>query len=134
MPMPTWRGGWLLSAPAAEEGVEVASQGARVGGCAVDVGRGAGAEHGHAKHVEPGGAGDDAAVVADVAGPVTHGDVEPGVVGPEACRPQHGGDLPAGEVQFQGRAGVDAGGCEPVRWREVVVDARAGGPLVGPVQ
>src|ERR1700691_5809753 len=132
--MPTWRGGWLLSAPAAEEGVEVASQGARVGGCAVDVGGGSGAEHGHAKHVESGGAGDDAAVVAEAAGPVTHGDVEPGGVGPEACRTQHGVALRAREVQFQGGAGVDAGGCDRVRWREVVVDARAGGPLVGPVQ
>ena len=32
------------------------------------------------------------------AGAVTHGDVEPGVVGPEARCPQHRGDLPAGQV------------------------------------
>src|ERR1700691_1741612 len=120
--MPTWRGGWLLSAPAAEEGVEVASQGARVGGCAGDVGGGSGAEHGHAKHVESGGAGDDAAVVAEVAGPVTHGDVEPGVVGPEACRPQHRRDLSGREVQLQGGARVDVGGCEAVRRRELIVE------------
>lgn len=43
-------------------------QGSGVCGCAVDVGGGAGAEHWHAEDVEAGGAGDHAAVVADVAG------------------------------------------------------------------
>jgi hypothetical protein len=41
--------GGASSAPTAEEGVEVAGQSVGVGGCAVDVGRGAGAEHGHAE-------------------------------------------------------------------------------------
>src|SRR5580658_1185388 len=84
----------------AEEGVEVVGEGRGVGGRAVNVGGGAGAEDRQAEHVESGGAGDHAAVVADAAGAVTHGDVEPGVVGPEACRPQHCGDLTAGEVQL----------------------------------
>ena len=76
----------------------MAGEGVGVGGCAVDVGGGAGAEHRHAEEVESGGVGDHAAVVADAAGAVTHGDVEPGVVGPEAGRPQHRGDLSAGQV------------------------------------
>src|SRR5438045_2445630 len=98
----------LSSVPAAEEGVQVVGQGCGVGSCAVDVGGGAGAEHRQAEEVESGGAGDYAAVVADVAGAVAHGDVEPGLVRAKACRPQHGGDLPAGQVQFQGGAGMDA--------------------------
>src|SRR5580692_12950525 len=108
------RGG-MRAALAAEEGMEVASEGFGVHACAVDVGGGAGAEHRHAEEVEPVGAGDYAAVVADVAGAVADRDAEPGVVGPEACRPQHGGDLAAGQVQLQGSAGIDAGGCEAVR-------------------
>jgi hypothetical protein len=96
----------------------------------VDVGGGAGAEHLQAEEVESGGAGDHAAVVADVAGTVKHGDVEPGVVGAEARGPQDRGDLPAGEVQLDGGAGVDVGGCERVWWRELVVEACGCGPLV----
>lgn len=46
---------------AAEEEVEMVGQGARVGGCAVNKGGGAGSEHRHAEHVESGGAGDYAA-------------------------------------------------------------------------
>src|SRR5580693_4727319 len=103
------RGGWLLCAMAAEEGVQVVGEGSGVGGCAVDVGGGAGAEYRQAKDVESGGGGDHAAVVADAASAVTHGHVEPGVVGPETRRPQHRGDLPAGEVELQGGAGIDTG-------------------------
>src|SRR5580693_769372 len=118
----------------AEEGVEVASEGRGVGGRAVDVGGGAGAEDRQAEHVESGGFGDHAAVVADAAFAVTDGDVEPGVVGKETRGPQHRGDLAAGQVEFQGGTGVDAGGCEPVRCRQLIVQARRGGPLVGPGQ
>jgi hypothetical protein len=75
--------------------VQVSGQGLGVGACAVDVGGGAGAEYWHAKKVEPGGTGDYASVVTDVAGAVTHGDVEPGVVRPKSRRPQYRGDLPA---------------------------------------
>jgi hypothetical protein len=42
--------------------------------------------------------------VADLAGVVVHGDVQPGIVGPEAGRPQQRGDLSAGQVQLQGSA------------------------------
>jgi len=75
---------------AAEEGVQVAGQGLGVGGCAVDVSGGADAEHGWAEDVESRSAGDHAAVVPDVAVAVTHGDVEPVVVGPEALSRQTG--------------------------------------------
>ena len=67
--------------------MQVAGQGLGVGGCAVDIGGGAGAQDGQAEDVEAGGAGDQAAIVADVPGAVTNGDVQPGVVGPEARRP-----------------------------------------------
>src|SRR5499427_7188674 len=62
----------VSSALAAEERKEVAGQGVGVGGCAVDVGGGPGAEHRHAEEVEPGGAGDHAAVVADAPRAVMH--------------------------------------------------------------
>jgi len=29
-----------------------------------------------------------------------------------------GGDLATGQVDLQGGAGIDVGGCEAVRWRE----------------
>jgi hypothetical protein len=114
--------------------VEVVGQGFGITARAVDVGGGAGAEYRQAEHIQPGSTGNHAAVVADAAGAVTHGDVEPGVVGPEAGRPQHRGDLPAGEVQFHWGTGVDARECEAVRWRQVIVEACRGGPLVGPVK
>src|SRR5579859_2542190 len=119
---------------AAEEGVEVPGQGFGVRARAVDVGGGAGAEYRQAEDVEPGGAGDHATVVADAAGAVTHGDVQPGVVGPEAGRPQGGRDLPARQVQFQRRPGIDARWLEAVRRRQLIVEPRRGGPLVCPVQ
>src|SRR5579872_4423569 len=72
-----------------EVGVEVAGQGLGVVGGAVDVGGGPSAEHRQAEDVESGGAGDDAAVVADAALTVADGEVEPGVVGAEAGGPQH---------------------------------------------
>src|SRR5580698_5900980 len=78
--------GWS-SGLAVEEGVQVGAEGFGVRDCAVDVGGGAGAEYRHAEEVEPGGAGDHPAVVADLAGVVAHTDVQPGVVGPEARRP-----------------------------------------------
>ena len=109
---PARRRGGLSPALAAEEGVEVVGQGLGVRGRAVDVGGGAGAEHRHAEDVESGSAGDHAAVVPRGAGAVAHGDVEPGEVGPESRRPQHRGDLPARQIQLQGRAGVDARCCE----------------------
>jgi hypothetical protein len=114
--------------------VEVVGQGFGIAARTVDVGGGAGAEYRQAEHVQPGSTGNHAAVVADAAGTVAHGDVEPGVVGPEAGRPQHRGDLPAGEVQFHWGTGVDARKCEAVRWRQVIVEACRGGPLVGPVK
>ena len=110
VPMPTRHRNGLSSELAVEEGVQVGAEGFGVRDCAVDVGGGAGAEYRHAENVESGGAGDHPAVVADVAGVVTDGDVQPGVVGPEACRPQQRGDLSAGQVQLQGSGGIDLRG------------------------
>src|ERR1700733_16314477 len=117
---------------AIEEGVQVAGEGAGVGGRAVDVGGGAGPQYRHAEEIKSRGAGDDAAVVADVAGAVTDGEVEPGMVRPEAGRPEHRGDLSAGEVQLQRGTGIDPCGCEPVRGRQLMVPARPRPPLGGP--
>ena len=56
----------------------MAGEGGGVGGCAVDVGGGTRAEHRHAEEVEPVGAGDYAAVMADAAGVVWYRAVAPG--------------------------------------------------------
>src|SRR6516162_7075853 len=122
--------GRFLSAPAAEKRKEVAGQGVGVGGGAVDVGGGPGAEHWQAEDVKSGDAGDHAAVVADAPGAVMRGDVEPGVVGPETRGPQDLSDLPPGQVQLQGGARIDVSGREAVRRRELAVVARRRGPLV----
>src|SRR5689334_8481505 len=121
MSTPLSPGTGLLSAPAAEERKEVAGQSVGVGGCAMDIGGGPGAEHRQAEDVQPGGAGDHAAVVADAPSAVMHGDVEPGLVGPETRGPQDRSDLPAGQVQLQGGAGIDVSGRETVRRREFAV-------------
>src|SRR5580698_1816670 len=52
------------------------------------------------------------------------------MVWPEARRPHNRGDLPAGEIQFEGRAGIDAGGPEAAWRREGAIEAGSAGPLV----
>ena len=66
--MPARHPSGLSSELVAEEGVQVGAEGFGVRDCAVDVAGGAGAEDRHAEEVEPGGAGDHPAVVADLAG------------------------------------------------------------------
>ena len=101
----------------------------------MDVGGAAGPEHRQAEDIEAGGAGDHAAVVRDPASPADcTGDLEPRVVGPEAGRPHHGSDLPGRQVNLQRRAAVHVRRREPVRRGKLVVDARRGGPLIGPAQ
>ena len=86
---------------------------------AVDVGRGAGAKHREPEGVEPGGIGDDAAVVAEAARAVEDREVEPRVVGPEAGGPDDGADRRC----RRGR-GRDTGGPGPA-------SARAGSAAAG---
>jgi hypothetical protein len=117
-----------------EESVEVISE---VGGVvvgSVDEARPATAEEWHPEQVHAWGGVHYSAVVADASGTVEDVEVDPGVVGSVAAGPDDRCGLASAEIEGEGRRCGGAGGIEPPRRVDEVVETGGGGPGVEGVQ